>query len=74
MEFSQMKFFVCFVKFVNYIKLLKIQGASCYMLNVTFISSHKDGLKICQIKIPARFQLLLHLKRRLLFKVLLENM
>ena len=32
------------INFVKYIKLFKIQGAGCYDINVTFISSPKDSL------------------------------
>ena len=32
------------INFVKYIKLLKIQDTGCYNINVTFVSSPKDGL------------------------------
>ena len=44
MEFFQIKCLFYWIKFVNYIKLFKIQGTGCYNINVTFISSQKDGL------------------------------
>ena len=44
--------------------MFKIQGTGCYNIDVTFISSEKRwSSKICQIRIPARFQVFLHLKK-----------
>ena len=34
-------FRVFWIKFVNYMKLFKIQGTGCYNINFTFISSQK---------------------------------
>ena len=44
MEFFQIKKFVYFINFVRYKKLFKIRGTSYYDINVTLISSPKDGL------------------------------
>ena len=44
MEFFKKKIFFFLIKSVKYTKLFKIQGTSCYDINVTFISSSKDGL------------------------------
>ena len=44
MEFFQIICLFYWLKFVKYIKLFKIQVTSCYDVNVTFISSPKDGI------------------------------
>ena len=35
------------IRFINYIKLFKIRGTGCHDINVTFLSSPKDGLLKC---------------------------
>ena len=47
MEFFQIKIFALLDKFVNYIKLFKIQDIGCCNINVTFMSSQKDGVIEC---------------------------
>ena len=44
MEFFQISIFVFWIELVKYIKLFKIERNGRYDINVTFISSPKDGL------------------------------
>ena len=44
MEFFQISIFVFWIELVKYIKLFKIERNGRYDINVTFISSSKDGL------------------------------
>ena len=44
MEFFQVKISVLLDKFVDCIKLFKIEGTGCNNINATFLSSKKDDL------------------------------
>ena len=56
MEFFQINIFVLLNKICKILGLLKIQGTGCYNIDVTLISSLKDGLlKFVKIQISARY-------------------